>query len=252
MEEQIPKIIHYCWFGGKELPEKEKKCIETWKKVLPDYELKFWSEESFDVNSNCWTKSAYEMKKYAFVSDYVRIWALYQYGGLYLDTDVKVLKSFDDLLENGLFACFEDLAGTTVATCVIGARKNHPVIANMLQYYKKSFDMSIIEQNIANVVYFTEQLKSRGLQKNGRLQRLDENIVIFPRTYFCPMDYFGNWDMTENTYCIHYFSGSWLPEEELKKHKRRNTALFHVLKIFYGKLKHFKVIEKIRLKIKKV
>ena len=103
----IPKIIHYCWFGGNPLPESAKKCIASWRKFLPDYQIKEWNEDNFDVNSIPYTQEAYEAKKYAFVSDYARFWILYKYGGLYFDTDVEVIKSFKELLENEAFAAFE-------------------------------------------------------------------------------------------------------------------------------------------------
>ena len=94
----IPKIIHYCWFGEKDMPDLVKKCIKSWKKILPDYEFKLWNEENFDINSTKWTKVAYKNKKYAFVSDYVRLCALLEFGGIYLDTDIRVKNSFNNLI----------------------------------------------------------------------------------------------------------------------------------------------------------
>ena len=103
----IPKIIHYCWFGRNPRPASAKKCIASWRKYLPDYEIKEWNEDNFDVNIIPYTQQAYEMKKYAFVSDYARFWILYHYGGLYFDTDVEVIKSFDDIVDKGAFMGLE-------------------------------------------------------------------------------------------------------------------------------------------------
>lgn len=101
--DMIPKIIHYCWFGGKEKPESAQKCIKSWKKFFPDYEIKEWNESNFDVNMIPYTKAAYEAKKYAFVSDFARFWVLYHHGGVYFDTDVEVIRNMDDLLAKGNF-----------------------------------------------------------------------------------------------------------------------------------------------------
>lgn len=237
MGNQIPKIIHYCWFGGKEIPERECKCMKSWQKMLSDYQFMLWNEESFDINSTEWTKTAYEAKKYAFVSDYVRLWALNKYGGVYLDTDVKVLKSFDSLLNQDMFWCFEDVAGEVVASCTFGAVHQHPFVQEILEYYNQTFDLSIIEKNEANVIIITEALKRKGLRTDGRSQKVD-GIQIYSRDYFCPIDFWGNWHKTDNTYSIHYFSASWLPEKEEKKHKMRTSAIFLFAKRVQGFLKN--------------
>lgn len=242
---KIPKIIHYCWFGSKQIPELETKCMNTWKKVLPDYEFMLWNEETFDVNSTEWTRTAYELKKYAFVSDYVRLWALQKFGGIYMDTDVKVIKSFDPLLSDEAFLCFEDVAGSIIASCVIGATRNHPNIQQLISYYDRSFDMKVIEDNEANVIALTDNLKKHGLELNGKEQVL-EHAHIYPRPYFCPMDFWGNWDKTDNTYCVHMFSGSWLPNEKLKQHKKRQKWYFRIAKAIFGKIKNISILSKIR------
>lgn len=236
MSNQIPKIIHYCWFGEKDIPEREKKCMKSWKKVLPGYQFMFWNENTFDINSTEWTKTAYEAKKYAFVSDYVRLWALNRYGGVYLDTDVKVLKRFDPLLNQRMFWCFEDVAGEVVASCTFGSIAMNPFIEHLLEYYNQPFDMSIIDKNEANVIIITDALKEIGLKTNGRTQ-LIEGMHVYSRDYFCPIDFWGNWNRTKNTYSIHYFSASWLSEEEEKKHRIRSNGLFLMAKRIQGVLK---------------
>ena len=129
----VPKIIHYCWFGPKEIPEMEQKCIASWKKVLPDYKIMFWNEQNFDVNSVPYVREAYEKGKYAFVSDYVRMYALYNYGGVYFDTDVEVLKPLDKFLEDKAFIGFENR--TMIGTGIIGAEKHSALFEEMLNYY---------------------------------------------------------------------------------------------------------------------
>ena len=126
MSNKIPKIIHYCWFGKKEKPNIVKKCISSWKVILKDYEIIEWNEENFDISSNNFVRQAYENGKFAFVSDYVRVYALYNYGGIYLDTDVEVFKNFDPLLNNESFWGFEEK--NFIATSTIGAQKNNKFI----------------------------------------------------------------------------------------------------------------------------
>ena len=225
MGSQIPKIIHYCWFGGKEIPERERKCMKSWQKMLPDYQFMFWNEDTFDINSTEWTKTAYEAKKFAFVSDYVRLWALNKFGGVYLDTDVKVLKNFDPLLNQRMFWCFEDVAGEVVATCTIGSIKEDSFLKHILKYYDREFSQEIIDKNESNAVMVAGELSKLGLVMDGTSQNID-GIQVYTRDYFCPIDFWGNWNKTENTYSIHYFSASWLPDEDRKKHNKRSNWFF--------------------------
>ena len=129
----IPKIIHYCWMSGEPFPDLIKDCIESWKNLLPDYKIVEWNKENFDVNMSIFTKEAFEEKKYAFVSDYVRLHALYNYGGIYLDSDIKVLKSFNDLLSNNAFSGFE--SKDRIGVWLIASEKNNPLIKEMLDCY---------------------------------------------------------------------------------------------------------------------
>lgn len=218
-EQKIPKIIHYCWFGGKEKPQIVKKCIESWNKHLPDYEIIEWNELSFDINSgNKFVKEAYKAKKFAFVSDYVRIYALYHYGGIYFDTDVEIYKSFNDLLHHESFWGFEQ--GNYIATSTIGVTKGNKIIQLFLDKYN---DMSFIKDDgsfdeITNVSIITKILVNKGLEMNGRYQELEDLGTFYPQTYFSPYDYINcKRNITENTYAMHYFYKSWLsPKAKIK------------------------------------
>ncbi len=214
----IPKIIHYCWFGGNPLPKSAIKCINSWRKYCPDYEIVEWNENNIDLSSNQYVKEAYKKKKYAFVSDYARLYALYTYGGIYLDTDVEVLKSFDDLLDNyGVFG-FEEK--NFVATSFIAACPKNTIIKEFLDTYSsrifKKDDGTI--DTTTNVDVLTKMLHSKGLSLNNEKQEIDGNI-IFPKEYFSPYDYIKSINSsTVNSYCIHWYDVSWLsPSQRLIK-----------------------------------
>lgn len=226
MENLIPRIIHYCWFGSNEIPETEAKCIAGWKKKLKGYTFKLWNEQSFDIESTKWTSAAYQDKKYAFVADYVRLAALYEYGGIYLDTDIKLVKSFDTLLNQDAFMGFED--GVCVSCGVIAVKPHNKFIKEILDVYNS--DSFLYEENKqANVKMVTELLCKYGLKQDNSEQYVC-GIHIYPKTYFNPMDYFGNWDKTKNTYGIHLYSGSWLSEEEQEKLRKRKKTLVRLKK----------------------
>ena len=215
----IPKKINYCWFGGNPLPESAKKYIETWKKYCPDYEIIEWNETNFDVNQNQYCKEAYEAKKWAFVSDYARFWILYRYGGIYFDTDVEVLKPLDKIIEKGPFMGCErdaDKSGmTTVAVAPglgLGANPGLGLYKEILDLYEnlhfKNKDGSL---NLKTVVqYTTEVLIKHGLKKSNQIQ-MCAGVYIYPREYFCPKNIeTGALEITENSYTIHHFEGTWL------------------------------------------
>lgn len=217
-EQRIPKIIHFCWFGGKQKPSKVQKCIESWHKYLSDYEFMEWNESNFDVNCNEYVKQAYENKKFAYVSDIARIKALDQYGGIYMDTDVMLYKSFDDLLNNKCILGFEE--ENYVATSFIACVPGHDLIKEFIGRYEnasfynqdKSLDLT------TNVQRLTDILENRGLLRNNEFQKVGD-ISVYPQEYFSPYDY-GNCirKNTENTYCEHLFLVSWLPwTAKLKK-----------------------------------
>lgn len=209
---KIPKIIHYCWFGGKEKPKVVMKCIESWKKHLSDYKIIEWNENNFDIHQNLYVEEAYSSGKYAFVSDYVRVYALYYYGGIYLDTDVEVFKPFDNLLQHNSFWGFEQ--ENFIATSTIGAEKGNALIKEFLDSYKeKRFVKNDGTFNVlTNVAIITKLLEEKGLKSNGQYQELKGMGVFYPQTYFSPYDYINcQTFMTEKTYAIHYFYKSWLP-----------------------------------------
>lgn len=213
----VPKIIHYCWFGEKEMPEKEARCVETWKEHFPDYEIKLWTEENFDYKSCDFAREAYEHKKYAFVSDYARAKLLYEYGGLYMDTDVKVLKTFPKThAENG-FMGFERRA--FLGTAVMASVPKNDNIKALLDYYEKhhfiqkdgSFD------NIANVSIITDIMKEKGLVLGGERQMVD-GFEIFNREVFYPKKLSETeFRVTEETSAIHMCTNSWLSERERRR-----------------------------------
>ncbi len=215
----IPKIIHYCWFGGKPLPLLAQKCIKSWKKYCPDYELKLWNEKSFDIHCNDYVKEAYEAKKYAFITDYVRLWAIYTYGGIYMDTDVEVLKPLDCFLHHPAFSGFE--SEKAVPTGIMASEKGGKWAEWELKYYKDThFRNADGSLNLTtNVEIITNNLVRDGFVLNNCYQEHKGIIVMYPNEYFCPKQPGSlKIDFTENTYTIHHFDGSWKPlEQQLKK-----------------------------------
>ena len=214
----IPKIIHYCWFGKNPLPPLALKCISSWKKFFPDYEIKQWNEDNFDIGSVAYVSEAYNMKKYAFVSDYVRFYVLCQYGGIYFDTDVEVVKNMDDILERGAFmGCEKDSTSFSYPSVApglgLGAEPHMPFYEKILKYYEsRHFCDSNGSPLPGNVVsYTTELLIADGLKKKNEIQNVS-GITVYPKDFFCPMDYVtGKIEFTENTRSIHLYSASWLP-----------------------------------------
>ena len=221
----IPKIIHYCWFGRNPLPELAQKCIASWKKYLPDYEIKEWNEDNFDVNIIPYTAEAYAAKKYAFVSDYARFWILYKYGGIYFDTDVEVIRPFNDIINNGNFMGFEvdpdgenspDKYAPWFSFCVnpglgIGMEKNHPFMEEMLNFYANlHFGNRKLDPWLETIVaYTTKCLVKNGLQNKSGIQKVG-NITIYPHTYFAPINVISKrLHITPQTYSIHQYMGSW-------------------------------------------
>ena len=214
----IPKVIHYCWFGRNPLPKSAKKCIKSWKTFCPDYEIKEWNEDNFDINSNRYVREAYETGKFAFVSDCARLYALYNYGGIYMDTDVEVLKSFNDILDNKCVFGFEE--GSYIATSFMAAEKKANIIKEFIELYEnETFKHTTGKLNtITNVVRLTELLKSKGLVCNDKMQNI-ESAVIYPKEYFSPYDYRNCVNnSTSKSYCIHWYYVSWMSwTERLKK-----------------------------------
>lgn len=208
---QIPKIIHYCWFGGKAKPADVEYCIATWRKVLPDYEIMEWNEQNFSLEDAVpYVREAYSRGKWAFVSDYVRLVALETYGGIYLDTDVEVFRSMDEFLSCRMFIGFE--ANDSLATAVIGSVPGMPIIREFLDSYRGQHFIlpdgtADIETN--NVVRLTKIMKNHGLRLNGK-QQLLADVTIYPQWYFSPNDLvniLGKY--RERTYAYHHMNASW-------------------------------------------
>lgn len=238
----ILKIIHYCWFGKKEKPDSVKKCIDSWKKFLPDYQLVEWNEDNFNIEKLQYTKEAYVAKKYAFVSDVARIEALYQYGGIYMDTDVEVLKTFTPLLDARCILGMEEKG--YVATSFMAFEKEHPLVKQFLNLYE---NISFLDKNGqiitgTNVAKLTNLLIEKGFVQENRYQELEEGIKIYPKEFFSPYDYINcHYNITENSYCVHHFAVSWMSKKEQVK-KRIKEQLSKIL----GPKKMNKIREKIK------
>lgn len=213
----IPKIIHYCWMSGDPYPSNIQKCIDSWHKYLPDYEIWLWDSKRFDIESSMWVKEAYEMKKYAFCADYIRLYALYNYGGIYLDSDVEVLKSYNELLDLPYFMGLESKGIIEAAT--IGAEKKCPIIKELLEYYQgRHFkdkhgnpDIIIMPSVIQNVIkdrYTLNVIKSKDDFINKK------NVLnVFPFDRFSPIDSTGKryvLKTSNHTYSIHHFASAWV------------------------------------------
>ncbi|GHU81312.1 glycosyl transferase [Clostridia bacterium] len=228
----MDKVIHYCWFGGNPLPDSAKKCIASWGKYFPDYEIKEWNESNFDINANEYTKQAHEAKKYAFVSDYARMWILYTYGGLYFDTDVEVIKPFDDILEKGSFMGFEIDGGTQDKMYVapglgLAATKGLKIYKEVLDVYDKLnfYKEDGTRNNYAIVSITTDVLLANGLKNQSGIQTVG-GINLYPAEYFNPFnDATGKLNKTENTHSIHWFSKTWMSPKNIIQNKI--TRVFH-------------------------
>lgn len=253
----IPKKIHYCWFGNGEKPELAIKCIESWKTHCPDYELVEWNEQSFDIDSApLYVRQAYENKKWAFVTDYVRLYAMVNYGGVYMDTDVEVIKNIDAFLDNSAFSGFED--GVNIPTGIMASEKDFPLFKKLLDYYD---DVSFVNEDgtlntVTNVTIITGICEKNGLIKNNKFQIID-GFALYPKDYFCPIDYeTGKLIKTQNTFTIHWFAGSWRSKEEQeqmrkwRKMKKFDKIIHLPNRIFLGMLGKEKY-EKLKNKVKK-
>jgi len=227
----IPKIIHYCWLSNDPYPEHIQRCMETWKKYLPDYELMLWNFDRFDRKSNLWVDEAFAAKKYAFASDYIRLYALFNYGGIYLDTDVEVLKPFDDLLDLPYFVgeeYEEQFEHYKIEAAIIGAEKGTQWIGKCMHWYEdKSFILqrrnyflnplpSVVKQTIE------DNYELKWVKDKSEIKRSDSEVDVLPVDYFSPK-YWKTHQLvalTENTYTIHHFDMSWVKKRTYKEYAR--------------------------------
>ena len=220
----INRKVHYCWFGKKPKPDSVLEYIEGWKKKLPEYEIIEWNETNFNIDICKYVREAYDSEKYAFVSDYARLLALYNHGGVYLDTDVEIRKNLAPLLETGkLTFGFEEL--NFIATSTLIAPKSSAFIKQFLDsYHARSFISSTGELDTStNVQVLTRLLEGIGLKKNGRYQKLSfegEDIIVLEQDKLSPFDYINYHDRSSaNTYAVHHFSNSWADASSLRKSK---------------------------------
>lgn len=239
----IPKTIHYCWFGRNPLPKLAKDCIASWKKYLPDYEIKEWNEDNFDVNIIPYTAEAYRAKKYAFVSDYARFWILYHYGGLYFDTDVEVIKGMNDIIEKGAFMGCEMTKNKEQINPGLGLGATHGLglYKEILETYKNKSFFSITGRITGTVVTLvTNIIKSKKTHLDLNQINQIEDITIYPIEYFCPLNALTNeLKITENTYSIHHYIATWVePKEKYRIYyyfKRIKYVLIHIYTMFFYK-----------------
>ena len=219
---QIPKIIHYCWFGRNPLPEMAVKCIESWKTFLPDYEIKEWNEDNFNINMIPYTAEAYRLKKYAFVSDYARFWILYNYGGLYFDVDVEIISPMNDIIERGPFMGLEKMEGSDYNSIAIapglgiGTYPNHKFYKQMMEFYHHKHFVSWKGKMTGTIVHFiTNIILSQTYIEKDKINHY-EGIYIYPDEYFDPMNYYtGKITITPNTRSIHKYSATWISHMNL-------------------------------------
>lgn len=211
----IPKVIHYCWFGHGKMPRLARKCIRSWRKYLPDYQIKEWNEDNFDLSLFPYAKEAYEMRKFAFVTDVVRLYALYHEGGIYMDTDVQVLKSLDPYLHHTAFSGFEN--ATQVPTGIMASEKGGKWAKENLDYYEgRHFVNEKGEMDlVTNVETITDYMLKQGLVQNNTYQDFPGLITLYPNDFFCPKCYQDNKIyLTGNSVTIHHFNASWKPPRQ--------------------------------------
>jgi len=221
----IPKIIHYCWFGGNPLPELARKCIDSWKKHCSDYELILWNEDNFDVNTVPFTAQVAKTKKWGFIVDYIRAYVIYYYGGIYLDTDVEIVKPFhDDILQNVCFSGFERRELVNPGN-VFAGEKECAIAKEVMDFYASyNFIQENGELNLTpSPVIFTNILIKYGLKRNNTYQKFD-TFTVYPTDFFCPLSYRTKLlNITQNTFSIHHYAESWVSEEDLWYSKLRKN-----------------------------
>lgn len=229
----IPRIIHYCWFGGKPLPELAQRCLASWREHMPHCEIVRWHEDNFDVNQCAYTREAYRLGQYAYVSDYARLWVLYHHGGIYLDTDVELLRPLDDMLERGSFMGQEqpERIDDGLMHCAMGlgmaCDAGNALVGRMLEHYEHMHFVSLTGKQGDTIVDIT-----RHLLASEPVEELNDGLLrcagftIYPWQYLCPLNYFtGQLDIRPETHAIHHYAASWVENRDreslLHKVRRR-------------------------------
>lgn len=230
----IPKKIHYVWLGNEPRPPLSELCLSSWRQYCPDWEVIEWNESSIDLSTNDYIRQAYSAKRWAFVSDYMRLYALVNHGGVYLDTDCELLKPIDRFLSNQAIAGFQST--DYVQTALLGCHKGFPLFADLLSSYnnKNFFRQDGSTDLTTNVEILTNYLLERGLLLNGCRQTID-GLSIYPTDYFCPprVGLLKKYRPTNNTYAVHHFAGSWETFGE-KQRNRLNKRIFRPIKNILG------------------
>ncbi len=215
--------IHYCWFGRNPLPEKVLRCIDSWKKFYPDANIKCWNEDNFDVSSVLFTAEAYKCGRWAFVADYVRFYALYHEGGLYLDTDVEIIRPLDDLCDNS-FMGFESHDIVNPGLVLFANEPHNAIIREVLDLYNKTAYVDENRSDISSPIILTDILVKHGLKKDNSLQTVDD-VVIYPMEFFQPWG--ENWKkkehLTQNTRTVHHYDASWMSDNDRLYYKYKMT-----------------------------
>lgn len=245
----IPKVIHYCWFGGAPKPESVCRCIDSWRKHCPDFEIREWNEQNIDYTSNKYTRQAYEAKSWGFVPDYLRLWIIHEYGGIYMDTDVQVIKDLTPLLDQKGFAGFEIGTERFVAFGLgFGAEAGNSIIKeHMMMYDHLEFLKADGSYNkVPSPVYSTELLVKHGLDRGNKgIQKLGD-FTVYPEEFFCPKSYStGLTRKTKNTYSIHHYDASWYTEEERAAWKRDQKKSRLMEPIYRIKVFRYNVMNKV-------
>jgi len=227
----IPRTIHYCWFGGNSLPEYAKKCIDSWKKYFPGYKIKEWNESNYDISKIPYMLEAYNVKKYAFVSDYARFDMLHEFGGIYFDVDVEVIRPFGEILDDTGFMGTE-VSGGIAAGLGVGCNAGLGVVRDILESYKGEHFLCEdgITYNLKTIVQrVTRIFREHGFnERANQIQRIADFTIYTPE-YFAPLDSFtGRLNITRNSVSIHYYDGSWLKDGELE-FKKKVHKLYKIL-----------------------
>lgn len=228
--EQIPKKIHYCWFGGNEMSELNKMCIESFRKMCPEYEIIEWNELNYDIRKSKYMHDAHKSKKWGFVPDYARLDIIYEYGGIYFDTDVELIRSIDEVLFNNSFAAV-DLLGNVALGLGFGAKKSDPLIKKLRDVYDNvDFIKADGSLNLTTTTHYSRVVfEKQGFKRDGTFQ-IVSGMSIYPAEYFCTkLSLSPITNVTENSFSIHHHEGSWITDESKKVRQERRSKLMRIM-----------------------